>query len=234
MGPAAWTDLREELPAHLRAPRWDSTGRRWWRNTGCSYERPSERDQSRSSPVRGKSAFAQRSERGGRSFEGLPGRSWECVCVVIVLLIVGLLLRRRQVGKSTAGTSAQTDDDAKHQATHGSGAHRASGTATGATSSCRALTASDRDRVHLLDRRKRQARLIDGQTLEAGPRTPTFHAKRFELTLGNNAVARSMIDGTPRDGPRGSSGAIGYTITKGAAAARWTPTPRSQEGNLPT
>ena len=68
-------------------------------------------------------------------------------------------------------------------------------------------------------------RLIDGQTLEAGTRTPTFHSKRFELTLGNNAVALT-IDGTPRTVPA-SSGAIGYTITR---AGRRTLAP----GHLPT
>jgi hypothetical protein len=30
--------------------------------------------------------------------------------------------------------------------------------------------------------------LVDGQTLQAGQRTPTFRSRRFRLTLGNNAV----------------------------------------------
>jgi hypothetical protein len=68
-------------------------------------------------------------------------------------------------------------------------------------------------------------KLVSGKTLEAGARTPTFHAKRFELTLGNNAVALT-IDGTPRAVPA-SSGAIGYTITK-------TGRKTLAQGHLPT
>ncbi len=68
-------------------------------------------------------------------------------------------------------------------------------------------------------------RLIAGKTLEAGAKTTTYTAKRFELTLGNNAV-KLMIDGTPRSVPA-SSEAIGYSITK---AGRRPLTP----GHLPT
>ena len=55
-------------------------------------------------------------------------------------------------------------------------------------------------------------RLLAGTTLQPGSSTPTYHARRFEITLGNNAVTM-VLDGTPRTVPA-SSKAIGYSITK--------------------
>jgi cytoskeleton protein RodZ len=55
-------------------------------------------------------------------------------------------------------------------------------------------------------------KLIPGEELQAGQSTPTYHAKRFELTLGNNSVTM-YVDGTVRAVPA-SSQAIGYSITK--------------------
>jgi hypothetical protein len=57
------------------------------------------------------------------------------------------------------------------------------------------------------DGRKRIAGLI----LQPGERQLTYHAHRFELTLGNNAVTL-LVNGTPRTVPASSS-AIGYAIT---------------------
>ncbi len=54
--------------------------------------------------------------------------------------------------------------------------------------------------------------LIAGQELHAGQSTATFHARRFDLTLGNDAVTM-YIDGRARTVPP-STEAIGYTITK--------------------
>lgn len=185
------------------------------------YERPSEPPEPIVSSPR-KVRVPRGSSAGGgpsRGYLALVG----IVCVVIVLLIVGLLSDGGK-SKSPAGTSTQTDTSAKHQATHDGGTHRASGTSTGTTSVV-ALSLRATGTVYICLIGENGKRLIDGQTLEAGTRTPTFHAKRFELTLGNNAVALA-IDGTPRTVPA-SSGAIGYTITK---AGRKT----LAEGHLPT
>ena len=54
-------------------------------------------------------------------------------------------------------------------------------------------------------------KLVPGLELAAGESTPTFHARRYELTLGNNAVTL-LIDGRARTVPP-SSGPIGYAIT---------------------
>ena len=53
--------------------------------------------------------------------------------------------------------------------------------------------------------------LINGQTLEAGQRTPTFTSRRFRLTLGNNA-ARLRINGKTRR-VAASAQPIGLEIT---------------------
>ncbi|MDP1848347.1 MAG: helix-turn-helix domain-containing protein [Solirubrobacteraceae bacterium] len=55
--------------------------------------------------------------------------------------------------------------------------------------------------------------LINGQTLEAGQRTPTFASRRFRLTLGNNS-ARLRINGKTRR-VAASSQPIGLEITPG-------------------
>jgi hypothetical protein len=55
-------------------------------------------------------------------------------------------------------------------------------------------------------------KLIPGATLTAGESTPTFHARRFTLNLGNNAVTL-YINGRARTVPA-STKAIGYSITK--------------------
>ncbi len=55
-------------------------------------------------------------------------------------------------------------------------------------------------------------KLIPGEELQPGRSTPTYHARRFEITLGNNAVTLD-IDGRPRT-VLASASSIGYSITK--------------------
>jgi helix-turn-helix protein len=55
-------------------------------------------------------------------------------------------------------------------------------------------------------------RLIPGLELQPGANTQTFHARRFQITLGNSSVTM-VVDGTPRT-VAPSSQAIGYSITK--------------------
>jgi cytoskeleton protein RodZ len=63
-------------------------------------------------------------------------------------------------------------------------------------------------------------KLIPGIELQPGEDTPTYHARRFLLTLGNSAVT-VVIDGIPRTVPA-SSEAIGYSITKAYGRHRLT------------
>jgi len=193
-----------------------------------SYERPSE-----PSPEPIVSSPRRMRVPGGRGGPGGPGPSRGymalvgIVGIVIVLLIVGLLSRGGKSG-STSTTSKPTDTAAKHGAARGGAAGSAGGAQGGAaaraaTTITLSLRATGTVYVCLLGEGGRK--LIAGKTLEAGARTSTFHAKRFELTLGNNAVTL-LIDGTPRVVPASSS-AIGYSITK---AGRRTLAP----GHLPT
>ncbi len=185
-----------------------------------NYERPSEPPEPIvTSPRKVRVPGPSRPSRGYMALVGI-------VVVVIVLLIVGLLSGGGNSGSSSDSTSAKTDTTAKHRTTHkgAAGRHGTNGTAAKATTTVAlALRATGTVYVCLIGEGGK--RLIAGQTLEAGSRTPTFRAQHFVLTLGNNAVTL-LIDGTPRMVPP-SSGAIGYSITK---AGRSTLT----AGHLPT
>jgi cytoskeleton protein RodZ len=188
-----------------------------------SYERPSEPPE----PIVSSPRKVPRMPRGSggpgpsRGYMALVG----IVAIVIVLLVVGLLSGGGGGGGSTNATSARTGTTAKHRPgrTGASGRGRGAGSANASSTVSLQLRATGTVYVCLLGEGGRK--LVAGQTLETGARTPTFTAKRFELTLGNNAVTLT-IDGTPRVIPA-SSQAIGYTITK---AGRRTLAP----GHLPT
>jgi len=55
-------------------------------------------------------------------------------------------------------------------------------------------------------------KVIPGIELQPGESTHTYHARRFELTLGNSSVTM-FVDGIPRT-VAPSSQPIGYSITK--------------------
>ena len=172
-------------------------------------------------------ASSQRPSKAGR---GSPGASRGYLAVVavisllIVLLIVGLLSGG---GSSThkAGTQAGVTGHSNapgRSSRERRGLRASAGAKTATTAVSLSLRATGTVYVCLIGEGGK--RLIAGQTLEAGTKTATFTAQRFELTLGNNAVALT-IDGTPRTVPA-SSQAIGYSITK---AGRKTLAP----GHLP-
>ena len=158
-----------------------------------------------------RSSQAPRAQRGGPRGAIGPSRGYviglAVVSLVVVLLIVGLL--------SGGGSSTTTTPTAPTASAHRHGSGRAAHTARGAAGLAAStvsvgLQATGTVYVCLVGEGGRT--LIAGKTLEAGERTATFRARRFELTLGNNAV-NLMIDGTPRAVPASAS-AIGYSITK--------------------
>jgi len=126
------------------------------------------------------------------------------VLAVIVLLIV--LLAAGSGSKSPTGASTHT--------TTGRHAHTPGSTSSGHGSTAREVTLSLRATavvyVCLLGDAGRK--LIPGLELQAGQITPTYHARRFEVTLGNSDVTM-VIDGRPRTVPP-SSEPIGYSISK--------------------
>ncbi len=125
------------------------------------------------------------------------------VGLVIVLLVVGLL-----TGGGGSNNTTSTQSSSLHR-THRPGAHRSHATTT-ALPQLASLHLEPSAAVYVCligDGRKR----IAGVILQPGEHEPTYHARRFELTLGNNAVTL-LVNGKPRTVPA-SSAAIGYAIT---------------------
>jgi cytoskeleton protein RodZ len=126
------------------------------------------------------------------------------VAALIVLLIVLLA-----VGGS--GGSKAPRSVAKAKATH---RQASAGTRHAATASAPVVSLALRPSavvyVCLLGDNGR--RLIPGLELQPGETTATYHARRFEITLGNSEVTM-YVDGRRRSVPP-STQAIGYSITK--------------------
>jgi cytoskeleton protein RodZ len=188
------------------------------------HERPSEAmlepivstPQSKPGGARSRSGSPRHAgQAGGRSGQGGgPSRGYvlavSAIGVVIVVLIALLLFDGGSSNKngSTSTDTATTKGVATVKRAHkGVAPHgRPASTALVALS----LRATALVYVCLIgdDGRK----LVPGLELQPGESTSTFHARRFEVTLGNSSVTM-FVDGTPRT-VAPSSEAIGYSITK--------------------
>jgi cytoskeleton protein RodZ len=147
------------------------------------------------------------------------------VAVVIVLLIVGLVSGGGG-GSGTHTTSTSANVPAKHDGRHHAATHATTHHAAAVTSTLVALSLRPTAAVYVCLIGDFGRKLIPGSELHPGTTTPTFHAKRFEITLGNASVTM-FVDGQPRT-VTPSSQAIGYSITK---AGGRKPLPA---GKLPT
>jgi cytoskeleton protein RodZ len=145
---------------------------------------------------------------GGRPPSG-PSRAYMALVGVVVLIIVLLIAAlisggsTNKGGKSPARSTAHTRTHAR-QPTTTVGANAASALVS---LSLRPLAA-----VYVCLIGDGGRKLIPGLELQPGASTPTYHARRFEITLGNSSVTM-FLDGSPRSVPP-SNQAIGYTITK--------------------
>jgi cytoskeletal protein RodZ len=160
-----------------------------------------------SSPQRGRrSRGGGPSNTASRGYAIAVGTILTVIVVLIVLLATGGSSKNKgsSHGASTAGSKATATAKHNHAQTAPAAAHGASGQVT------LSLTPTATVYVCLLGDGGRK--LIPGVELQTGQTTATYHAKRFEITLGNNAVDL-VIDGKPRTVPA-SSTAIGYSITK--------------------
>jgi hypothetical protein len=150
------------------------------------------------------------------------------IVVVIVLLIVGLLTQgggSKSPSQQSAGKSSSSKSSRKpSRASGGRGAASEAGASSRASVVALSLHASAPVYVCLIDDKGRKR--IDGEELQAGTITPTYHARRFRITLGNSAVTM-FVDGHERTVPA-SSQAIGYSITKSGGRRRLA------LGSLPT
>ena len=167
-------------------------------------------------------------DRSARDPDSGPSRGYMlavgAIGAVIVLLIVLLVSGG---GSSTSTTSTARGGPAKK----GSGSKHGTSKAAGAPSRrsapaivTLALRPSAVVYVCLIGDKGRK--VIPGVELKPGETTPTYHARHFEITLGNSSVTM-LVDGRERTVPP-SSQAIGYSITK--ARGRKTLAP----GRLPT
>jgi cytoskeleton protein RodZ len=149
--------------------------------------------------------------RGG-SGDG-PSRGYiiivSVIGVVIIALIV-LLVSGGGGGGSTTGTTTSASTHTKKS----SGGHHAPAATTHHVSANATVALSLRPTgvVYVCLLGDDGHKLIPGIELQPGETTATYHARRFELTLGNSSVTM-FVDGIPRT-VAPSSQAIGYSITK--------------------
>jgi cytoskeleton protein RodZ len=173
------------------------------------YEQPSELEHQ---PVM--SPSRRSSSRSGPSGRPRPSRGYAVAVgifgVLIVLLLVGLL-------SGKGGSSSTPGSPTSARGTHGSTHHRSSGTSgSGSRKSLSSgrvalsLRPSGPVYVCLVGDGTRKA--IPGVILQPSYTPVTYHATRFTLTLGNNAVTM-YVNGKPLTVPP-SSRAIGYSITR--------------------
>jgi cytoskeletal protein RodZ len=148
----------------------------------------------------------QRPARSGPSLAYIV--SVGLVGLVIVVLIV-LLATGGGSSNKGAGTITAAKSKTSHTRRHAASAAPA---ALPSTQPLVALSLKPSAEVYVCLIGDNGRKLIPGSTLTAGESTPTFHARRFMLNLGNNAVTL-YINGRARTVPA-SSQAIGYSITK--------------------
>jgi hypothetical protein len=149
-------------------------------------------------------------QSGGRGSGSGPSRGYMLALggvLALIILLVVLLATGGGGGSNTASTgstarkASTTASRSKHKTTAAHGLAPVITLALRPTAVVYVCLLGDNGR-----------RLIPGSELQPGETTPTYHARRFRLTLGNSAVTM-YVDGRARAVPP-SSQAIGYTITK--------------------
>src|SRR4029077_2736467 len=146
------------------------------------------------------------------------------VVLLIVLLVVGLLSKGG--GSSSKSTAARgTPTSSTKTATHAR-RHRSAPSSASSRSAIGALSLRPSAPVYVCLIGDNGRKVIPGTELQPGSSTPTYHAKHFEITLGNSSVTM-YVDGTKRT-VAPSSQAIGYSITKASGRTRL------HAGQLPT
>jgi cytoskeleton protein RodZ len=179
-----------------------------------SYERPNETELQ---PIVS-TARRPPNQRGGGRGVPAPSRGYTIAIAVVSLLIVVLVVALLSGGGSSNNkptTTARVTTTTRHH-THRPARHTSTATTLGAQAGSVALSVQPTAPVYVCLLGEGGKKLIPGSTLIPNPThstiQPTYHAKHFLLTLGNNSV-RLLIDGSPRAVPP-SSTAIGYSITK--------------------
>jgi cytoskeleton protein RodZ len=177
-----------------------------------NFEHPGEQEiQPRSAPRR---RMRPGGDLGGAPAGGGPSRGYMVtvglIGLLIVILIVGLLTRGSSPKKTagTGGSGAGNQTGAQHHR-HPRARHRA-GTGTGLAAGEVSVSLQATAPVWVCLVNGAQQKLIPGVDLRPGQRNGPFHAKRFEVTLGNDSVSLT-VNGRPVSVPASTS-AIGYAI----------------------
>ena len=182
-----------------------------------------------SRPERGRTRSSGAGRGGGaRSPSGGPSRAYLAIVGVVVLIIALLIYGLASGGsgpatKSTAGRSP-AESPKKHAAKQKD--VRGSTTAHHSTSTIVALSLRPTAPVYVCLIGDGGRKVIAGEELQPGKKTPTYHARRFEITLGNDSLTM-YVDGHAHSVPA-SSQAIGYSITRAGGRKRL------HSGELPT
>jgi cytoskeleton protein RodZ len=154
---------------------------------------------------------SQRGGRGGRTGPSRrPSRGYTIVfaifVVVIVLLAIGLLTGGK--GSKPPKTTSGSHTTATHARTH----RHSSASSKGPRSAARAsLSLHPSGPIYVCLIGDGGRKVIAGEILQPSYTPVVYHAKRFQITLGNDAITM-YVNGKPRTVPP-SSKAIGYSIT---------------------
>jgi cytoskeleton protein RodZ len=186
-----------------------------------NHERPSESmlepivSTPQSKRPRGRTGTSGRGAPGGRgSSSDRASRGYifavGSIGVVIVVLIVLLIADGGGSSKTNTTTRTLATHSQSIPAKHSPARSAAQRRVLAGESVALALSPSAVVYVCLIGEDGRK--LIPGINLQPGETTPTYHAKRFEITLGNSSVTM-FVDGIPRTVPP-SAEPIGYSITK--------------------
>jgi cytoskeleton protein RodZ len=130
---------------------------------------------------------------------------------VVIVVLIALLIAGGGPSTNTTSTSTGAAEHGRASSKHGASGAAARRHAA-SSSSIVALSLKATAVVYVCLIGDNGLKLIPGIELQPGERTPTYHARRFEITLGNNSVTM-FVDGTVRT-VLPSSQAIGYSITK--------------------
>jgi cytoskeleton protein RodZ len=172
--------------------------------TGSRARRPRPRTRAGGSAPRGGGALGgQRASRGYLAAVSV-------VVIVIVLLLVGLLSGGGGSNKTDAGTKTQADGTSRGVSSGTASAGRRHAHAVVARTLA-SLKLEPTGEVYVCLIGDGQRKRIPGLILKPGEAQPVYHARRFELTLGNDSVTL-IVNGKPVTVPA-SSAAIGYAIT---------------------
>jgi cytoskeleton protein RodZ len=171
------------------------------------YEQPSELERQPvvSTPRRTRARPTQGANGPSRGYVIAIG----VIGVVIVLLVVGLLSGKGSSSSPPLSSSSTHDANGSKHGT--SSTTRSTGTQPVSTTARVALSLRPSAPVYVCLIGDGGQKRIPGLIIQP-PYTPvTYHATRFEITLGNNSVTM-YVDGKPMTVPASSS-AIGYSIT---------------------